>query len=544
MQIREIAVENLRVSPLNVRKHDVNGIKELAASIAAIGLLSPIIVRPEGEGYEIVAGQRRFLAMKELGKPVVPAFIPGDTSDTTSLEISLAENFARKELDPLEMCEAFMAIKATAEHLTVNDLADRFGVTSAYVAKCLKLADLPEDIRKYARKKGVDIDILKAVTVLPPTMQKAWKKAHAAEESWAEHPRSIVRSSMQDKPRVGMNVFDLSEYDGAFHDDLFNDKAYFADEKQFAELQAKAVEAEAEKLRAEGWQWVQTFLDPMRGPSLHSYGKSKNKKIAGAVVMVDWKRDENEQFSYGEGNCVIRIETGLLDPEQVKAIERDKKKAEKQAEAAAHGDDGQDAEAGDKPLSNLMCRVHGFLAHVVNANTVAQERDPVALLHIVCDMLADGTLVPNVPRFDTDIEPIVGEIRGREPTPGTSALKQKLTQAERFKLLRQILARSATATDLSKVKPAAGIRELWTPNETYLSKLDKERVASVAEDIGLKQMAASLREGKLKRAEAVKFLAKVFAGEDGTVAIKKAAGEWVPTWFGDFQNPREYVEAE
>ena len=104
MEFQSIPLENLTIAKINARTHGANeGLDSLAASIRAQGVLQPLLVRPlaeaEGAGFEIVAGQRRFLACQRLAQDVpvepLPCLVLAATDDAAALEISLAENIER-----------------------------------------------------------------------------------------------------------------------------------------------------------------------------------------------------------------------------------------------------------------------------------------------------------------------------------------------------------------------------------------------------------------------------------------------------------------
>ena len=114
MELHDIPLEHLTVAPINARTHGATEqLDTLAASIRAQGVLQPLLVRPvaEGDRFEIVAGQRRFLACQRLAQdaPVgpLPCLVLAATDDAAALEISLAENLERLPMEPFDQHEAF-----------------------------------------------------------------------------------------------------------------------------------------------------------------------------------------------------------------------------------------------------------------------------------------------------------------------------------------------------------------------------------------------------------------------------------------------------
>jgi ParB family chromosome partitioning protein len=141
--IEDIYISQIRQSR-NIRK-EISNIEELAISIQQCGLLQPIIVRSKNSYFEIVTGHRRFLACKTLGWRKIPCHI-AELDDKTSFEISLVENIQRKTLSPLDEGLAFKEYISEFGWGGISDLARRIGKSISYVAKRIKLLDLPTDV--------------------------------------------------------------------------------------------------------------------------------------------------------------------------------------------------------------------------------------------------------------------------------------------------------------------------------------------------------------------------------------------------------------
>ncbi|SFV18974.1 ParB/RepB/Spo0J family partition protein [Bradyrhizobium arachidis] len=145
MQLQHIDLSQLKISPVNVRKHGAQeDLGELIASIRSLGVIQPLLVRPNCEGYEVIAGQRRLLAYQALqaeaeGAVQVPCAILETGDDAIALEASLAENVARLPMDELDQYEAFAAL--TVQGRSVAEIANQFGVTELLVKR--RLGDHP-----------------------------------------------------------------------------------------------------------------------------------------------------------------------------------------------------------------------------------------------------------------------------------------------------------------------------------------------------------------------------------------------------------------
>ncbi|MDH7500597.1 MAG: ParB/RepB/Spo0J family partition protein [candidate division NC10 bacterium] len=143
----EIPLEEIRPNPYQPRKSfPAQEMKELAASIRARGVLSPVILRRWVDGYELVAGERRWRAAKEAGLKTIPALVQ-DVSSDEILEIALIENLQREDLNPLEEAEAYQRL--IQDHgLTQEEISRRVGKDRASIANILRLLHLPPPLKE------------------------------------------------------------------------------------------------------------------------------------------------------------------------------------------------------------------------------------------------------------------------------------------------------------------------------------------------------------------------------------------------------------
>src|SRR5688500_18679721 len=143
----EIDIDLIRPNPEQPRTRFAAGaLDELAQSIAANGVVQPIVLRRSGTGYEIVAGERRWRAAQLAGLRKIPAAIK-EVSDDKLLELALIENIQREELNPIEEAGAYRKLIDTIG-LTQEEVANRVGKDRTLIATTLRLLKLPEDIRK------------------------------------------------------------------------------------------------------------------------------------------------------------------------------------------------------------------------------------------------------------------------------------------------------------------------------------------------------------------------------------------------------------
>jgi ParB family chromosome partitioning protein len=148
VQYRELDLDQIAPNPMQPRQSfSQERLAELAASVKANGIVQPLIVRRNGSGYTIVAGERRYRAARMAGLTQVPSVIMDDVDDVRMLELALVENIHREDLNPLELAEAYDRLIRQCG-LTQNQLAEQVGRSRAAVANHLRLLSLPESIKR------------------------------------------------------------------------------------------------------------------------------------------------------------------------------------------------------------------------------------------------------------------------------------------------------------------------------------------------------------------------------------------------------------
>ena len=144
--LNELAINLIEPNPDQPRTEiDEESIAELSASIALHGLLQPLLVRPHGEKYEIVAGERRWRASRLAGLEKVPVRVV-NLDDTGSLEVALIENLQREDLNPLEAAYGYKRL-LNEYGLTQEKLAERLSKSRVSITNALRLLDLPEEVQ-------------------------------------------------------------------------------------------------------------------------------------------------------------------------------------------------------------------------------------------------------------------------------------------------------------------------------------------------------------------------------------------------------------
>ncbi|MFQ5666845.1 MAG: ParB/RepB/Spo0J family partition protein [Candidatus Binatia bacterium] len=172
-----VAVSAVRANPQQPRRHfDREALAELAASIGRRGLLQPIVVKRDGDGYMLMAGERRWRAAQLAGLQSLPALVREDDP----LEIAMIENLQREDLTPLEEAEGLGQLIDRFAY-THETLAEMLGKSRPYVTNTLALRRLPEEIKtQYYADPNVSREILIHIAreESPERQAMLWRLAH------------------------------------------------------------------------------------------------------------------------------------------------------------------------------------------------------------------------------------------------------------------------------------------------------------------------------------------------------------------------------
>ena len=157
----------LRANPFQPRREfDEEEIQSLADSIKAQGLLQPILVRQkENSTYEIISGERRFRALKLLGKDKIPCMVKTGLSDREMMEMAIVENIQREDLNEIEKAEAYQKLLQEYEY-THDQLARQVGKSRTAVTNTLRLLGLPQEILQMVRRNIVTMGHARALLSL------------------------------------------------------------------------------------------------------------------------------------------------------------------------------------------------------------------------------------------------------------------------------------------------------------------------------------------------------------------------------------------
>jgi len=166
--LQEISVSSIDPNPNQPRNHfDEDALAELSASIKAIGLLQPVLVRPSStpDRFELIAGERRWRASKRAGLSTIPAIVRV-TDDVSSVEQALVENLHRQDLTPLEEAAAYQQLLEDFS-MTHEQVAAKVGKSRSAITNSLRLLTLPPTIQQYLAEGRLSAGHAKALLGTP-----------------------------------------------------------------------------------------------------------------------------------------------------------------------------------------------------------------------------------------------------------------------------------------------------------------------------------------------------------------------------------------
>lgn len=270
---QNIALDRLKISPHNVRKiQDKGALEELKASILSHGLLqSPLVTTADDGIHYVIAGARRVSALQALQKE---GKLPKDhkarcqiADDRNAAELSLAENVIREAMHPADEFEAFNRL-ATKDKLPASKIAERFGVPEKHVQQRMRLARVAPELLKAYRAGDMTLDALMAFTLSDDhEHQKKVFKA-TGKNPGAHHVRRLMTEKAESSGGKLCKFVTLKKYieaGGKVREDLFGSETFLDNPELLHELATAKLAEVSEKLKAEGWGWVETALEDEYG---------------------------------------------------------------------------------------------------------------------------------------------------------------------------------------------------------------------------------------------------------------------------------------
>ena len=161
-RVQRVPLERVRPCPFQPRKDFTQeSLQELADSIKEQGIIQPLVVRGKGEGYELIAGERRWRAARLLGLNEVPVIVR-DADDRAVLELALIENLQRENLNPIEEAQGYAELVERFQ-LRQDDVAQKVGKSRVAVANSLRLLKLEPGVQAYVRDGRLSVGHAKVI---------------------------------------------------------------------------------------------------------------------------------------------------------------------------------------------------------------------------------------------------------------------------------------------------------------------------------------------------------------------------------------------
>jgi len=219
--------------------------EELKNSIAQHGILQPLVVRRTDDGFELVAGERRLRAAKDLGWEKVPCVIRKDvTTGASRLELALIENIQREDLNPVEEALAYKQLNEEYG-MTHEEIGERVGRSRVGITNIIRVLQLPEEIQRGLIDNKISPGHAKAILMIPDEEKQLRFYRHLVEEGLTvrkaeTRARRIQRTMRLDDPmrrkRKGRTAFEM-KYSGVLEDRYgFNAKVRFDEHKNRYEV--------------------------------------------------------------------------------------------------------------------------------------------------------------------------------------------------------------------------------------------------------------------------------------------------------------------
>ena len=194
-ELTEVGLDALRPGRYQPRRDmDAEALESLAQSIRSQGVVQPLVVRDTGDGYEIVAGERRWRAARLAGLETVPAVVRA-LPDETAMAVALIENIQREDLNPLEEAEALRRLIEECG-LTHAACAEAVGRSRAAVSNLLRLAELVPEAQALLRSGDIQMGHARALLGAPAALQADLAARVAARQLTVRQTEALVASAM------------------------------------------------------------------------------------------------------------------------------------------------------------------------------------------------------------------------------------------------------------------------------------------------------------------------------------------------------------
>jgi ParB family chromosome partitioning protein len=209
--LRSIAVSDIRPNPDQPRQtFDSDALDELANSMRQRGVIQPIVVRPHGKSFQIVAGERRWRAAQRARLHQIPAVVR-NLNDEETLEIAIVENVQRKDLNVIEEAEAYARLSQDFGHSQAR-LAEIVGKSRSHIANLMRLLELPDSVKALVVDEKLTMGHARAL-INAPNAEELGAQIASQGLSVRDVERLVRKALANDKPASTKKPRTLSEAD-------------------------------------------------------------------------------------------------------------------------------------------------------------------------------------------------------------------------------------------------------------------------------------------------------------------------------------------
>jgi ParB family chromosome partitioning protein len=205
--IGSLPVEKIRVNPFQPRQEfDATALDDLRNSIIENGVIQPVTVCRDGDGYQLISGERRLRAVKSAGFKFIPAYVIDAHEDAAKIELALIENIQREDLNAIEVAVALRSL-VTKCNLTQDEVAQKVGKNRSTVANFLRLLKLPRQIQESVRSQEISSGHARALINLPSEhlQLKGWRQIVSNQLS-VRQTETLVNNMFKDKPKTAIQA--------------------------------------------------------------------------------------------------------------------------------------------------------------------------------------------------------------------------------------------------------------------------------------------------------------------------------------------------
>ena len=206
--IGSLPIEKIGTNPFQPRKEfDETALEELKNSIIENGVIQPVTVCRDGDGYQLISGERRLRAVTLAGFKFIPAYVIDAHDDSTKLELALIENIQREDLNAIEVALALKSL-TTKCNLTQEEIAQKVGKNRSTVSNFLRLLKLPLQIQDSIRSSEISSGHARALINLPGEQQqlKVWKQILSLQLS-VRQTEALVNRMFNEQSKAPRSAF-------------------------------------------------------------------------------------------------------------------------------------------------------------------------------------------------------------------------------------------------------------------------------------------------------------------------------------------------